>query len=254
MRVFQVDKLEVNVLKSNALLGERAADLVEWAIRDAIAEKGSARVVFASAPSQNTFIEAIRKRPIQWEKVTAFDQDEYLGATLNDAHSFGKYLHDRLFSQVPVGQVHYLNGVAEDMQAEFARYARLIQQAPIDVICLGVGENGHIAFNEPHEADFNDPLFIKRITLDEKCRVQQFHDFGFKTIEDVPQYGLTLTISAVMSCNRLVCIVPGERKAQAIQAALENEVSTSCPASVMRRHEKATLILDNESARLLKNQ
>lgn len=248
---FVVNKLKVKVFESNSQLGEAAALHMESILKDAIGQKGFARVIFASAPSQNTFLDTLKKLPIEWEKVHGFIQDEYLGASLEDAHSFGKFIKDKLFSQVSMGEVYYLDGLAEDIEKELDRYSNLIKSAPIDVICVGIGENGHIAFNEPHEADFNDPKFMKIITLDDKCRLQQFNDFGFKTIDEVPTNGLTLTIPAILSCERLICIVPGERKAEAVKQTLAGEISEKCPASIMRRHANATLFLDCHSASLL---
>lgn len=248
---FFVDKLKVRISQTNSQLGEIAAAQVESIIRDAIRQKGEARVIFASAPSQNSFLEALKMLHIEWAKVHAFIQDEYLGASLQDAYSIGKYIKDQFFSQVPIVHVDYLNGAADDIKLELERYTALIQDAPIDVICLGIGENGHIAFNEPHEADFKDKDFFKKITLDEKCRIQQFNDFGFETINDVPEFGLTLTIPAILSCNNLVCIVPGQRKAEAVRCTLLGEVTEMCPASIMRCHDHATLYLDKDSAKLL---
>lgn len=246
------DKLHVEVYSNRKELGQAAAKQVAEKIRECIAAKGEARVVFASAPSQLEFLqELVKEEGIDWAKVEAFNQDEYIGATLSDAHSFGKFIKEVLYDKVHPGTIHFIDGTAADVDAECERYASLLQEKEIDIICLGVGENGHVAFNEPHEADFNDPKALKTITLDEKCRVQQFHDFGFRTMADVPDKGVTITIPLIMQAANLYCMVPTERKAEAIKDMLLGPVDEKCPASVLRLHDAAVLYLDCDSAKLL---
>lgn len=246
------DKLHVEVHSNRNELGTAAATQVVEKIKACIATKGEARVIFASAPSQLELLQELRQAEgIDWTKVVAFNQDEYIGASLTDAHSFGKFIKEELYDMVHPGTIHFIDGRAADVDAESERYATLLEEREIDIICLGVGENGHVAFNEPHEADFNDPKVLKTITLDEKCRVQQFHDFGFPTMADVPEKGVTITIPVIMKAANLYCMVPSERKAEAVRELLLGEISEKCPASVLRLHDACVLFLDADSAKLL---
>jgi glucosamine-6-phosphate deaminase len=252
VRKLKYDKLNVEIYGDRHVMGSFAARRVAGKIRDTVAVKGKARVIFASAPSQREFLQALAmEEGIDWSRVVAFNQDEYAGVSLEAPYSFGKFLKEELYEKVNPGKVHYLNGAAEDLDQECRRYAALLSEDDIDIICLGIGENGHIAFNEPGEADFNDPKALKIITLDDKCRVQQFHDFVFKTMADVPEYGITITITVIMKGAHLYCIVPSARKAEVVREALLGPIIDRCPASVLRIHDSAVLFLDRDSANCL---
>ena len=248
----QFDKLKVQVYPNRDEMGKAAAGSVAARIREIIGQKGEIRIVFASAPSQLDFLNYLCEAPgIDWSKVTAFHQDEYMGASMEDEYSFARFIREQVADKVHPGKFHYMNGKNADIEGECKRYAALISEKPIDIVCLGIGENGHIAFNEPHEADFNDPRLVKEIRLDEKCRNQQYHDFGFASLDDVPRYAITMTIPAITGAHHLFCVVPTDRKAEAVKTALTGPVTEKCPSSVLRTHDSAVLFLDRDAAQFV---
>jgi glucosamine-6-phosphate deaminase len=166
--------------------------------------------------------------------------------------SFRKYLKERILDKVQPKEVHYLNGDAPNVEAEVLHYENLLKEHPIDIACIGIGENGHIAFNDPPVADFNDPKLVKVVELDEPCRKQQLGEGWFPTLDDVPTHALSLTISAIMGCKAISCVVPDERKAEAVYNTLNAEISTACPATILRTHADCILYLDEGSASKLK--
>lgn len=244
-----VNKLNVEVYEDRDALGQAASRSVALKIRELIDEKGSVRIVFASSPSQREFFKYMcREKDINWEYITAFHLDEYIGYSLTHEFSITRYVKENLFDVVMPGKVFYLNAESIDIDSECVRYGELLNSIPIDIACIGIGENGHIAFNEPHEADFNDPLAVKKISIDETCRNQQFRDFGFPSLEMIPDYGVTMTIPAIMGVATLYCMVPTLTKALAIRNTLLESISETCPATILRKHENATLFLDKESS------
>ena len=178
--------------------------------------------------------------------------DEYIGLAPDAPQGFGNFLRRELFSKVSFASVSYLDGTADDRAAECRRYGELLAAAPVDIVCLGIGENGHIAFNDPHVADFNDPAAVKVVELDHTCRQQQVNDGCFAKLDDVPTHALTLTIPTLVAPKTVFCMVPAPTKAKAVQAAVEGPISETCPASILRRHDNASLWLDPDSAALLK--
>lgn len=188
---------------------------------------------------------------IAWENVEIFHMDEYVG--LSDQHpaSFRRWLKTKVAAKHTFAAVHLINGDAEDIEAEIARYSALLSTAPMDVAFIGFGENGHIAFNDPGVADFNDPAVLKVITLDQRCRQQQVGEGHFPDLDTVPAQAVTVTCPELFRSHTWICCVPEARKAEAVKAALENPVDTSCPASVVKEHPQATVYLDHESAALL---
>lgn len=243
----QVDKLRVCVYVDRQTLGAAAARDVAAQLRERLHQQPRVRMVFAAAPSQNEFLEALaRARGIDWARVTAFQMDEYLDLPPDAPQLFGRYLSDRLFDIVKPGEVHLIDSgqAAED---ECQRYASLVSAAPIDIVCLGIGENGHLAFNDPDVADFADPDRMKVVVLDLASRQQQVHDGCFTSLDAVPTRALTLTIPSLLSGRALFCIVPGPSKRAAVQQALRGPISTACPASILRRHPQCTLYLDKDA-------
>ena len=174
--------------------------------------------------------------------------DEY--KDISDTHpaSFRKYLKDRILDAVKPKKIHFLNGDAEDIEAEMDHYTEALKNHPIDIACIGIGENGHIAFNDPPVADFNDPKLVKLVTLDEACRNQQLGEGWFPTFDDVPEQALTLTITSILNCKAISCVVPDERKAEAVHNTLYQDISTDCPATILRQHEETKLFLEKGSA------
>lgn len=229
-------------------MGQAAAKDAAQRINNIIAKKGGANAVFAAAPSQNEFLAALVEQDIDWSKVKAFHMDEYIGLHKDAPQGFGNFLRDAIFGRVNFADVNYLNGQAKDPGQECARYSKLLEQNPIDIIFLGIGENGHLAFNDPAVADFNDPHRVKVVELDNVCRNQQVNDGCFDKLDDVPKSALTLTMSMIMGVPEAVVIVPGSLKREAVTKTATGEISTECPASILKKHGDAVLYLDKESA------
>jgi glucosamine-6-phosphate deaminase len=252
MRAFAVEKLQVKIFSNRREMGKAAGQSVAEKMREILKMRKAVSIVFASAPSQNEFLEELSQSPgIHWNKVTAFHLDEYIGLSTDAPESFGHFLRVKLFEKVHPGNVYYLNGVAEDIEAECERYAGLLRGHPLDVACIGVGENGHLAFNDPPFADFQDPLLVKVVELDLVSRQQQVHDGCFKNLQEVPNRAITLTIPAILSAKFIYCMVPGPTKAEPVKRTLQEPVSTDCPASILRKYKNAILFLDNDSAKLV---
>lgn len=247
-----VDNLSMSIHGSRALMGSNAARSVGDRMRVLLGEQEHINMVFAAAPSQNEFLaELCSTTGLDWSRVNAFHLDEYVGLADNAPQRFGSFLKRNMFDKVNFANVYYLNGNAQDLDMECSRYANLLREHPLDIACIGIGENGHIAFNDPHVADFDDPKAVKVVSLDERCRLQQVHDGCFPQLGAVPTQALTLTIPAIITAEWVYCMVPGVSKQEAVKATLEGPVSTECPASVLRRHQHATLFLDDEAAGLL---
>jgi len=250
IRAFTVEKLQVKIFSNRREMGKAAGQSVAEKMREVLRTKQGLSIVFASAPSQNEFLEELSQSPgIAWNRVTAFHLDEYVGLSNDAPESFGHFLRVRLFEKVRPGNVYYLNGMAGDLEAECKRYAGLLRDHPLDIACIGIGENGHLAFNDPPFADFQDPLLVKIVELDLVSRQQQVHDGCFRSLQEVPKKAITLTIPAILSAKFIYCMVPAQSKAEAVKRTLEGPISTSCPASILRKHENAVLFLDRDSAK-----
>ncbi|MHB0856482.1 MAG: glucosamine-6-phosphate deaminase [Anaerolineae bacterium] len=247
----RVDGVSVEIYADKEALGAAAAAQVADTLRETLAARGSAQVIFATGASQYEFLaHLITQEGIDWTAVTAFHLDEYLG--LSDQHpaSFRRYLRERLFSRLPFRAVHVLEGDAADPQAEVRRYAALLAERQIDIACIGIGENGHLAFNDP-PADFQAPELVHIVTLDEACRRQQVGEGHFATLDEVPRQALSLSIPAILSANLISCVVPDARKAQAVRGTLEGPIAPACPGSALRTHKRVKMYLDTASASLL---
>ncbi|HCC85959.1 MAG: Glucosamine-6-phosphate deaminase [Proteiniphilum acetatigenes] len=249
---FRKGMLEVRIFPHREDMGREAAGNVSDAIQKMLEKRNEINMIFAAAPSQSDFMkELINDKRIQWEKINAFHMDEYIGLDEDAPQGFGNFLRERLFSRVPFKSVHYINGRAKDPLAECERYAGLLTRYPVDIVCLGIGENGHIAFNDPPVADFNDPKLVKVVELDTACRQQQVNENLFDDIDQVPTHAITVTIPALLKAKYLFCMVPAENKAEAVYHTLNDEISEECPATVLRTKEGTILYLDKESASLL---
>ncbi|MFT7160740.1 MAG: glucosamine-6-phosphate deaminase [Bacteroidia bacterium] len=248
MNTIDIDNLKVSIYNNVELMGEAAADFAADKINTAIEERGLANLILATGASQFSFLKALKQKDIDWSKVVVFHLDEYIGLTDSHPASFRKYLKERILDEVKPSQVFLLNGDAEDIEAELARYSQELSSRTFDLACIGIGENGHIAFNDPPIADFNDPKLVKVAELDDACRNQQFGEGWFPTFDDVPKVALSLTIPAIMRCKTISCVVPDERKAEAVKNSLYAEISTECPATILRKHPEAMLFLDKGSA------
>lgn len=248
-----IDSLTVQVYDTKETMGKAAAEFVAGNIQSVLEDKGQVNLMLATGASQFSFLEAFKDiDSVDWSRITTFHLDEYIGISQNHKASFRKYLHERIIDAVQPKEAYFLQGDAEDIQEELARYEQLLKTHPIDVACIGIGENGHIAFNDPPIADFDDPKLVKVVELDDKSRRQQVGEGWFDTIEDVPKQALSLTIPAIMDSDVISCVVPDSRKAQAVHDALYGPVSTECPASILRTHPNTVLFLDENSATGLK--
>ena len=248
MQEFKKDNLLVNVLPNRRELGVRAAQLVTERIIALTAGHEKINIIFAAAPSQNEFLAAlITNNAIDWSKINAFHMDEYRGLPAGAPQCFGTFLRERLFDKRPFASVNYLNGNSPDINAECERYSNLLKENPPDIVCMGIGENTHVAFNDPPVADFNDPVLVKQVTLDLACRQQQVNDGCFATLTDVPQTAITLTIPALLQAANIFCMVPGKTKTQAIEHTLNASVSEQYPSTILRTHPNAILFVDNDS-------
>lgn len=252
---FVVDSLEVLVFETRAQAGRAAARHVARAIAERQEAAGQASVVFAAAPSQNEMLAELVAQPsIDWTRVVAFHMDEYLGLEADHPISFRRYLQEHLFRLVGLGpdQLRLIPGERTERPLRTCLdYEEHLLAEPPDIVCAGIGENGHLAFNDPPVADFLDPVLVKVVRLDAACRNQQLHDAGFQRLEDVPTHAYTMTIPALLQAPVVSVIVPGPRKANAVLNTLRGPINESCPATALRRHVGARLYLDRESARLV---
>jgi glucosamine-6-phosphate deaminase len=230
-------------------MGAAAAAVAQATLQRAIAERGEANLILATGNSQLSFLHALRDLPgISWEKIRVFHMDEYLGIEPTHPASFPLFLHEHILDQVKPGKFYPVPGQPEDVEAACAEYAALLHQYPADLVALGFGENGHLAFNDPPYAKFDDPQLVKVVALDETSRRQQVGEGHFPTLDSVPTHAITLTIPALLSAKRVLAIVPETRKVKAVRACLYEPVSEDRPGSILRTVDHATLYLDPDSA------
>lgn len=241
------DRLEVESFASRAEMGAAAAADVAAALKQKLASQPAVRMVFAAAPSQADMLAELCAAPgIDWTRVTAFHMDEYIGLDPASSARFANWLDAHVFGRLPFAAVHRITP-EPDAEAEVRRYAERMNEAPIDFVCLGIGVNGHIAFNDPPVADFSDPLDVKVVELDDICRQQQVDDDCFPDLASVPHHAVTLTVPRLMRADRLFCVVPGAIKRDAVARTLHGPLTTECPASILRSHAACTLYIDKDS-------
>lgn len=247
IKSFKIDNLWVKVYSEETEMGVAAAEFVASKLAGVIKERGTANLILATGTSQFSFLEALKKLDVEWSKITVFHLDEYIGISDKHPAGFRKYLKERILDEVNPAKVYLIHADVDDLEAEMEVYETLLKSHPVDVACIGIGENGHIAFNDPPVADFNDPRWVKKVELDEACRRQQLGEGWFPTLDDVPKYAVSLTIPAIINSKTISCVVPGHRKAKAVSDTLYGEISTTCPASILRKHRDVVLFLDIES-------
>ncbi len=240
LKEFKKDNLKVEIFETRAKMGMAAAKDTEEILNKLLSEKDELNVVFAAAPSQNELLEGLCKADVDWSRINAYHMDEYIGLEKGAPQSFGTFLKEHIFSKVPFKNVYYIADYLEE-------YGKLISENHIDLICMGIGENGHIAFNDPGEADFNDTRLIKKVMLDDVCRQQQVNDGCFPSFDDVPVSALSLTVPVFMSADYLICVVPAATKCEAVKRTVNDEISEDCPATILRRHKCAVLYCDSQS-------
>jgi glucosamine-6-phosphate deaminase len=246
---FTAEKLRVKIYDDRQQMGSSTAEDTAREIKALLGKKEYINMIFAAAPSQNEFLHSLSRQPgIDWSRVNAFHMDEYVGLSGDAPESFAHYLRQSLFDKVPFHEVFLFKGNAANAEEECRRYAELLNQHPVDIVCMGIGENGHLAFNDPHVANFNDPLAVKVVDLDDVSRQQQVHDGCFGHIDEVPSSALTLTVPALLRAGSLYCVVPGVNKAVAVFHTVHSEVTEGCPSTILRTHRNATLYLDRSSA------
>jgi glucosamine-6-phosphate deaminase len=251
-RTFTAGSLAVRVYETGDALAADAASQACACLQAALTARGQARAILASAASQVKFLDALTSMPgLNWKAITLFHMDEYLGVTDQHPASFRRFMRERVENRVRPAAFHYIRGDALEPIKECDRYTDLLRRERIDLCCIGIGENGHIAFNDPPVADFHDTRAVKLVQLDEACRQQQVGEGAFPTFADVPKYAYSLTIPELCTARTLLCIVPERRKARAVKAALEGPISPACPSSILRQQSHATLFLDRDSASLL---
>ena len=252
MKYMKVGQMQVYIAESRAQMGEISGHDVAAMLKTLLAIKDELNVMFAAAPSQNDVLATlVSDKEIDWSRVNAFHMDEYIGLDKNAPQGFGNFLRERVFSKADFKTVNYINPEAADPEAEADRYEALLREYPMDVCILGIGENGHVAFNDPGEADFNDARLVKTVKLDERCRQQQVNDGCFATLDDVPKTAMTVTVPGLCRAKAMFCIVPTTNKAEAVRNTVLGEISDLCPASILRTKPGAKLYLDPDAASLL---
>lgn len=242
--------MKVHVARSRADLGQFAAREIGKSLRASLIAKAQVRLILAAAPSQGEMLAALRREPdIDWSRITAFHMDEYIGLPADAPQGFANWLKREFVEQLPLARFEPINP-GSDPEVACKRYAALLAEGPVDIVLLGIGTNGHLAFNDP-PADLDDPLTVKVVTLDTMCREQQVLDGCFSTLDVVPHRAITLTVPALLAGRELFCCVPGVHKSAAVQAALGSPISGECPATALRTHSRCTLYLDHESSSMI---
>ena len=251
MKKYVVDELTVLAFENRDEMGKAAAKDVAECIKKCLAEKDEINMIFAAAPSQNDMLYyLVRDESIEWGKINAFHMDEYIGLDASAPQCFSNFLKNAIFDICPFKSVNLINPAAT-AEEECVRYTKLLKENPVDIVCMGIGENGHIAFNDPHVADFNDPAMVKPLSLDDMCRNQQVNDGCFEKLSDVPEYAMTLTVPTLMSAKYRFCVVPAPTKANAVKETVTGEISEACPATIMRKNENSIMYLDADSSALI---
>lgn len=247
LKACTADKLQVRVYETRKEMGKAAGQDAAEKIRKLLEEKEEVNLIFAAAPSQNEFLDALVEEPdIDWSRINAFHMDEYVGLRADAPQCFSNFLKEHIFDRVPFKQVFLLQP-SGDGEAECERYSELLRRYPVDLVCLGIGENGHIAFNDPGVAQFQDPKLVKLAKLDLVCRMQQVHDGCFASLDEVPTHALTLTIPALTNAAHMVCVVPAATKRNAVKATVYGPITEDVPATSLRLHPDAVLYCDKES-------
>ena len=252
MKTYNVDKLKVKIFPTRKEMGEDSAKDIKERIKALLSEKAEINMIFAAAPSQNDVLKSlVEDKSIEWNRVNAYHMDEYIGLDKDAPQGFGNFLKEHIFGLVPFKSVNYIDITTTDPEKEAERYGKLLAENPTDIVVMGIGENGHIAFNDPPVADFNDKKAVKPVKLDEICRQQQVNDGCFASIDQVPTHAMTLTVPTLVKAPYLFCIVPAPTKAKAVYETLNGTIDEHCPASILRLQDNAILYLDGDSSKLL---
>lgn len=246
--VHRYGQSRVEIHATPELLGQAGARLLAEYIAEAVDSRGEARIIMATGNSQFPLTDALSRVDIPWPAVTVFHLDEYVGIKSDHPASFHRWIHERIEQPFRPKVVHYLDGLAEDLDEEIARYEGLLRQSPIDVVCMGIGENGHLAFNEPNDADFDTDALVSVIALQPESRQQQVNEGHFPTVDEVPSHALSLSVPALFMSSHQIVSVPERRKAGAVAASLTGPITEACPASILQERRSAVVLLEPESA------
>lgn len=248
----QKDTLQVEIYPDRSQMGQTAAKVAGNAILALLEQKEHITLMFAAAPSQNEFLASLAAdKRIDWGKISVLQMDDYMHFDPKAPQGFACFLRDRIFSKVNPAQCLLMHCDAPDVEEERKRYSEILKNNPPDIAFIGIGENGHIAFNDPYECDFADTELVRTVDLSLTSREQQVNDGCFAKLEDVPKVALTVTVPAIFSASKILCMVPGPTKTQAVYDTLNTEIANHCPATILRKHPDATLYLDKASAKLL---
>ncbi len=248
LKAFKVEDLPVSIYQTNAEMGRAAAEEAAGVIQQAIADNGVTNIILATGNSQLTFLEALRGMDVDWPKVVVFHMDEYVGLPAGHSASFPVFMQRHFLDYVDVGAFYPVRAQAGRLEQDCADYAELLRSHPADFCAMGIGENGHIAFNDPPFAEFADPVWVKVVHLDVVSRKQQVGEGHFASLDEVPTHAITLTIPALLAAKRVLCIVPEARKADAVSRTLTGPISEDCPASILRQKPYVHLYLDADAA------
>jgi glucosamine-6-phosphate deaminase len=243
----QKEQMNIRISTTRQNLGKEAASDIAAELRSRLRTQPNLRMIFAAAPSQRAMLQALVEEPeIDWHRITAFHMDEYIGLPEDAPQRFGMWLRDAIFDRVPFANFHLIEP-GTDLEETCRSYAKKLMEAPIDMVLLGIGANGHLAFNDP-PADLDDPLAVKVVTLDDVCRQQQVDEKCFATLDEVPQKAISLTVPMLLRGDRLFCCVPGSNKRAAVRRMLHDPISGACPATALRNHPRCTVYLDHDSS------
>ena len=246
--------MRIIVKEGKVEVGKEAAGIAYNAIAKVIEEKGEANIIAATGASQFEFFESLTSmRDLDWSKVRMFHLDEYVGISIEHPASFRKYLKERFIDKTGIKEYYFLDGDVENLEEEVGRLNNIISKHKIDIAFVGIGENGHLAFNDP-PADFEEEKPYIVVALDEKCKKQQMGEGWFKTIDDVPKQAISMSVKQIMKSEIILCTVPDRRKAEAVHICMDKEISPQYPASILRDHKECYLILDKDSAFFLENK
>lgn len=239
--------MDIRIANTRGDLGKEAGTDIAEAIRTRLGQQRHLRMIFAAAPSQREMLQTLVEQPgIDWQRITAFHMDEYIGLPTNAPQRFGMWLRAAIFDCVPFAQVHLIQP-GNDLEATCRDYADKLMEAPIDLVLLGIGANGHLAFNDP-PANLDDPLSAKVVTLDDACRQQQVDDECFDSFDEVPQEAISLTVPMLLRGDRLFCCVPASNKSKAVRSMIYDPISGDCPATALRKHPRCRVYLDRDSS------
>ncbi len=242
---------QIKVFENRDEMGACAAKDAALALKELLQQQEEVNCIFAAAPSQNEFLECLIKEEIDWSRINAFHMDEYVGLQDGDSRLFCSFLNKKIFTKVPFRKIYLINSYGDTAEEKIEGYSKLLEEHPVDITFMGIGENGHIAFNDPHVADFKDKNLVKVVDLDYKCRMQQVNDGCFSTLDKVPKYAITLTIPALIKAKKIFCVVPAKAKGEAVKNTVLGKIDEGCPATIIRRHCHSTLYLDRDSAKYL---